>query len=425
MRERVVITGLGAVCAAGASVTEVWDAIAAGKSAIAPIENWDTNDWPVRNAGEVRVADRALVADRKLHKIISRTDLLGLNAADQAIEASGLTKHRASLNEEAAAQFNDRTGVFAGSGGANYRSNHDFFPLLTAAGGNLRTFGQELTSAVNPMWLLRNLPNNVLCHVGIRHGFKGTNACVTNHSVSGVLALAEAAGAVRTGECERAVAVGHDAPVEPETLYYYHRLGLLSQDDVRPFDRRRAGTILGEGAAAVVLEKAEEAERREAKVCGEFLGFGCTTEASGVLELRPDGEGVRDAITRALEDAQLQPAEVGLIVAHGNGTINSDTSEVAALRDVFGEALPPITATKWAFGHLFAASGVMDVVLALLAWRENAVPAIPTLEEIDPALAPLPVSRETQIPRAPVALVICRGFGGMNVAVIVRGAKNP
>ena len=113
--------------------------------------------------------------------------------------------------------FNDRTGVFVGSGGGAYQNQYDFFPLLTAAQGDLRTFGSELSATVNPMWLLRTLPNNVLCHIGIRYGFKGPNACVTHHSVSGTLAIAEAAAAVRAGEADRAVAVGHDAPIEPQT----------------------------------------------------------------------------------------------------------------------------------------------------------------------------------------------------------------
>src|SRR5436853_5203636 len=135
---------------------------------------------------------------------------------------------------------------------------------MTTARGDLQTYGRELSSSVNPMWLLKNLPNNVLCHVGIRHGFKGTNGCVTNQCVGGVMALAEAAAAVRAGEADRAVAVGHDTPLEPETALHYHRLGLLSEDTLRPFDARRSGTIFGEGAGCVVIESAEAAGARGA-----------------------------------------------------------------------------------------------------------------------------------------------------------------
>jgi 3-oxoacyl-[acyl-carrier-protein] synthase-1 len=122
----------------------------------------------------------------------------------------------------------------------------------------------------------------------------------------------------------------------------------------------------------------------------------------------------------ALADAGIEPGAVGLVVAHGNGTRMSDASEARGLRRVFGNALPPITAFKWAFGHLIAASGLLDLVLALQALREGIVPGIPTLNTLDPELAPLPVSREPQSPRGDIALVLCRGFGGMNVALLAR-----
>jgi 3-oxoacyl-(acyl-carrier-protein) synthase len=418
---RIVITGAGAVCGAGLTIDEIWEATKTGRSAIAPISQWDASAWPARHAGEVKADNRTLVPDRKLHKMISRTDLLGLYAADSAIERSGLLAHREKLDEHAATRFNDRSGVFVGSGGGSYGSGYDFFPLITAAAGNLQTFGRELSNTVNPMWLLRNLPNNVLCHVGIRHNLKGTNACITNQCVGGVLAVAEAGEAIRTSEADRAIVVGHDAPVEPEAVTYYHQLGLLSHDTVRPFDRERSGTILGEGAASVVFETAEEAKNRGATILGEFLGSGCATEATGVLDICPDGAGVSEAIELALKDANISPGEVGMIVAHGNGTRNSDASEAIAIKRVFGESVPPVTGFKWVFGHLIAASGIIDLVLTLTALRQNIVPGLPNLTP-DPDLMPFPISSAPQKPRSDIAIVICRGFGGMNVALAVRAA---
>jgi 3-oxoacyl-[acyl-carrier-protein] synthase-1 len=423
---RILITGSGAVCGAGLGVASIWDAVVNGRSAVGPLRQWDASRWPAGIAAEVtRVENRQLVEDRKLHKIISRTDLFGLYAAGAAILDSRLTMYRDALLDAAgAARFDDRSGVFAGSGGAAYRSNYDFFPLLTTAGGDLQTFGRELTATVNPMWLLKNLPNNVVCHIGIRHYFKGTNACITNQCVGGVLAIAEAAAAIRAGEADRAVAVGHDAPIEPETLLHYHNLGLLSREAVRPFDRDRDGTVFGEGAAAVVLEKQSDAAARQAPMAGEFLGAGCVTEASGVVEVRPDGDGLARAMHLALADARLSPDAVGMIVAHGNGTRASDASEAAAIRRVFGESPPPITAFKWAYGHLIAASGALDVLLALQCLRHRIVPGIATLNSLDPALGPLPVSRSSQRPRSDTAMVCCRGFGGMNVALLVGGGQS-
>ena len=397
---RILITGTGAVCGAGLGVAAIWDAIVSGRSAVAPLRQWDASRWPVGIAAEVTgVDDRRLVEDRKLHKIISRTDLFGLYAAGAAILESRLTMHRdALLDAASAARFDDRSGVFAGSGGAVYRCNYDYFPLLTAAAGSLQVFGRELSATVNPMWLLKNLPNNVLCHIGIRHGFKGTNACITNQCVGGVLAISEAAAALRTGEADRAVAVGHDAPIEPETLLHYQNLGLLSNAAVRPFDRERNGTVFGEGAGAVVLETEADARARQAPVFGEFLGSGCVSEATGIVDVRPDGDGLARAMELALADASLSPGAVGMIVAHGNGTRASDASEAAAIRHVFGTAPPPVTAFKWAFGHLIAASGALDLLLALQALRCQVVPGIATLSSLDPAFARLPVSSSPKKP---------------------------
>ncbi len=419
----VVITGNGAICGSGKMPHEIWNAVRQGRSAFAPITQWDASHCPSPLAAEITDYDaRALVEDRKLHKLTQRTDILGLYAADRAIDQAGLTAHRAQLDDAGVRTFNDRTGVYVGSGGGTYQISYDFFPLLTAAGGNLHTFGTELTATVNPMWLLRTLPNNVLCHIGIRHGFKGPNACVTNHAVSGALALAEAAAALRLGEADRAVAVGHHSGIEPQASLYYSTVGLLATDALRPFDARRAGSLHGEGAAALVLETAAAAQERGAYVLGEFLGSGCATEAEGLLAVRDDGDGLARTITLALDDAGLRSGDVGMIVAHGNGTQRSDASEAAAIRRIFGPDIPPVTAFKWAFGHLTAAAGVIDAVLALISLQHGELPGIATLRELDPDCADLPVSTTVQVPCSDIALVLCRGFAGMNVALLLRAA---
>ncbi|MEI8042400.1 MAG: beta-ketoacyl synthase N-terminal-like domain-containing protein [Verrucomicrobiota bacterium] len=421
---RIAITGLGAVCGAGLTIEAIWSVIQSGRSAIGPITQWDASRWPIRHAAEVRgVSDATLVAERKYHKFLSRTDLFGLYAADIALQQSGLAGHRDRMDPASAALFNDRSGVFVGSGGCAYQNSYDFFPALSAAGGELRAFGREIEACVNPMWLLTRLPNNVLCYTGIRHSLKGANACITNQCAGGALAIAEAAAAIRAGEADRAVAAGHDAPIEPETLLYYHQAGLLSGDELRPFDRRRSGTLFGEGSASIVLEKVSDARARQAPVHGEFLGSGCTTEATGIVAVRPDGDGLGRAIAMALADANLQPDQVGLVVAHGNGTVASDASEAMAIRRIFGDNPPPVTTFKWAIGHTIAASGALDLVLALAALDRGVVPGIATLECLDPQLAPLPVSREPQEPRSNIAVVLNRGFGGMNVALVVRAGS--
>lgn len=421
---RVVITGTGAVCGAGRDPATMLDAIRNARSAIGPIKGWDTTGWPITHAAEIADFNaRALVDDRKLHKLIRRTDMVGIYAGDRAAEAAGYASHRDTLAENEAREFADRTGVYVGSGAGAFENQYDYFPLMSESKGDLREFGRNLADSVNPMWLLRTLPNNVLCHVGIRNRLKGANACITNHSVGGTLAIIEAAEALRHGEADRALAIGHDTPIEPQNVLYYYQCGLLSRDALRPFDARRSGSVFGEGAGALALETEASAKSRNAPIVGEVLGGGYVGEASGLLAIRDDGNGVVRAIDAALADAGLAPDDVGMIVAHGNGTGQSDASEAAALRHVFGSRCPPVTAFKWAIGHLIAAAGIVEATIALAALRENVVPGIATLDALDVACHGLPLSREAQTPRSDVALVLCRGFAATDAALLVRAAR--
>ena len=251
---------------------------------------------------------------------------------------------------------------------------------------------------------------------------KGSNACITNHSCSGSLAVIEGMEAIRNGEAERVVAVGHDAPIEPQMVLYYYRLGLIASETLRPFDAARDGSIFGEGAGALVLEQESSAAARNAAVLGEVLGGGYVSEATGLLAIRDDGDGLARAIEAALDDAGIRAADVGMIVAHGNGTRPSDASEAAAIRTVFANDVPPVTAFKWSFGHLIAAAGILEATLALAALEQGVVPGVATLRDLDPDCAGLPVTARAQTPRSKVALILCRGFGGTDAALLVRAA---
>jgi 3-oxoacyl-[acyl-carrier-protein] synthase I len=420
---RVLVTGSGAVCGSGMNPGEILDAVREGRSAIAPITQWDTTGWPCRVAAEIsNFNPRALVDDRKLHKLIRRTDLMGLYAAGGALTSAGFLAHRETLDETQTAAYNDRTGVFVGSGAGNFSNQYDYFQLMTDAKGDLFTFGRELSNTVNPMWLLRTLSNNVLGHIGIKYALKGANACITNHSVGGILAVIEGTEALRTGEAERAVAVGHDAPIEPQMVIYYHRLGLLASEELLPFDSRRDGSLFGEGAGALFLETEDSAASRNAPVLGEILGGGHACEAQGLIAIRDDGDGVARAITQALDDAGIAAADVGMIVAHGNGVWASDMSEAIAISTVFGANPPPVTAFKWAIGHLIAAAGILETTVALASLKRGVVPGIATLSHRDADFDEVPVSKTAQEPRSNVALIICRGFAGTDAALLVRAA---
>ena len=421
---RVVITGTGAICGSGRSAGDIIDAILDGKSSIAPIESFEVSAWPRGYAAEVKDYDaKTLAGDRKLLKLIRRSDVFGLHAASQAIEQADFAPFRATLDEDADIAFGEATGCYVGSGGGAFNANYDYFPLMAQAGGDLHAFGRDLTSHVNPMWLLRTLPNNVLCHVGIRHSLKGPNGCITNHTTSGMLALIEGAQTIRDGDAERVVAAGHDAPIEPQQILYYHRCGLMAKRALRPFDAARDGSLLGEGAGALVVETEDSARAREAKVLGEYLGGGDASEGLGLLALGAEGDGLARAIRAALDDSGLAASDVGMIVAHGNGTPQSDASEAAGLRAVFGAETPPVTAFKWATGHPLAASGILDLTLGLEAARRGVVPGIATLEALDAACAGVRASRSAQDPASDVVLTLCRGFGSTNAAVLLRAVR--
>ena len=418
---RIVITATGAVCSGGRNASDILAGVRAGTSTIAPIRQWDVTGWPTTMAGEIANFNaREMVDDRKLHKLIRRTDLLGLYAAGKAIDDAGLAAYRDTLAGDAAATYSDRTGVYVGSGSGNFENQYDYFPLLATAKGSLPEFGRELANTVNPMWLLRSLPNNVLGHIGIKYGLKGSNACITSHSCSGSLAVIEGMEALRNGEADRVVAVGHDAPIEPQMVLYYYRLGLIASDTLRPFDVARDGSVFGEGAGALVLETEQSASARSATVMGEVLGGGYVSEATGLLAINDDGDGLARAIAAALADANLDARDVGMIVAHGNGTRASDASEAAAIRRVFGSNAPPVTAFKWSFGHLIAAAGILETTVALAALADGIVPGVASLRELDPDCAGIPVTSKPQAPRSKVALILCRGFGGTDAALLVR-----
>lgn len=424
MSDAIAITGAGAVCAAGDTPEQIYQALCAGTVALAPVRCWDSARWPAPLAGSVEPIDAAAIfEDRKLLKATQRlrhTDLMGLYAASRAVKTSRIDEYRRALNDPEQQDFNERTAVHTGCGGVAYHYQYDFLPALAAIAGDLRAFGETLGATVNPTWLLGALPNNVLCYLGIGYGFKGPNSCITNHSVSATMAIIEAFHTIRAGDADRAVAVGHDAPVEPEGILNLYHLGLLTTDLIRPFDSERSGCLLGDGAAALVLEIHAAAQARGASVLGAVLGGGVTTEAGGVLSIRDDGDGEARAIEIALDDAGIGPRDVGLIAAHGNGTINSDPSEAAAIRRIFGADIPPVTAFKWAFGHTMAAAGAIDAVLALCCLRARSIPGIATLREVDPRCLPLPIAAAGSAPRSDIALVLGRGFGGMSTALIIQ-----
>jgi len=413
---RVVVTGLGCLTACGANVGTTWEAVTTGRSGIEPVSDAEAPGWSQRLSGEIRdYQPRKLVADRKLLKVISRHDVIGLNAADQAIRHSKFLEYRDSLDDPT--RFNDRTGVFVGSPGTKYRQQHDYLEPLAESDGNLVAFGGHAMDQVHPMWLLRALPNNVLAYIGIAHGFKGANENVTAHGISGSQAIAEAYRYLADGVIDRAVVAASDSASEREALVYYGSLGLLSRRGLRSFDRDRDGTVLGEAGGAIVLERLEQARERGATIHGEVLGSSVVSEG-GLLAVDDDGNGVERAIRQCLDNAGRRPEEVGMITAHANGSRSSDASEARAISAIFGARALPVTGFKWAVAHTVVPSGIVEGILTLLSLKERRVPGIASLENLASDCEGISASASDQEPRSPLGLMITRGFAGLNSCIL-------
>jgi len=422
---RVFVTGVGALSASGMNIDTMWETIRAGETGIAEITNSDVSTWSHRLGGELKDYKPAkMLPERKLLKAISRQDVLGISAAMQAIEDSQILPYRDSL--ESPKIFNEKTGVFVGSPGNKYYQQYDFLPLMAKTHNNMQAFGAELMSDVHPMWLLRILPNNVLAYTGITYGFKGANHNLVNHATGGMQALLEAYHAIQSGQADRIVVVAYDVGTDVQASFYYERLGLLSAQHLKPFDAAHDGTILAEGAAALVLESEASAKTRGATQYAEVCGGLARTEGSGLFSIEASGDALTDVLNQTLEAQHVTSDDLAFIVAHGNGNPKSDISEAHAIRRIQGDKAVPVTGFKWAMGHTLCTSGLMDAVLAAKALQTNTLPGIANLTTPAAAAEALNITSKTRAldDQAKHALLINRGFGSMNVALLMKACDD-
>ncbi|WP_028388544.1 beta-ketoacyl-[acyl-carrier-protein] synthase family protein [Legionella fairfieldensis] len=417
---RVFITGLGALTACGETSLQTWDALLAGRSGLAEINQWDLSSWPHRSGGELKNFQPAkMLPDRKLIKVISRQDVMGINAAMQAVNHSQLLPYRETLDNAVA--FNEQTAIYVGSPGNKYFQQDDFLPLINKTGDDMQAFASHLFSEVHPMWLLRILPNNVLAYTGIHYGFKGLNHNIVNHAVGGMQAIIEAFHAIKEGLAERAIVVAYDV-IEPQSLFYYDKIGVLASRHLKPFDKDHDGTLLADGAAALVLESEASVQARSASCYGEILGGRSATESSGLFSIEAEGEHLTSLLDETLGAQQIHPSEIGLLVAHGNGNSKSDDSEAHAIQTVFADHKVPVTAFKWAMGHTICASGILDTVLASYALSNKCIPGIANFNQAASACAGLNLSAEhcSLESGKKTAVVINRGFASMNACLVMK-----
>ncbi len=429
MREKmnkVVVTGLSTVSSIGMDLETTWQALLNGETGIRSVSHWEEQvEGSFIGAALKDYQPRRMVPDPKWLKLISRQDVIGLNAAFQSIDHAGFIAYRDSLDEPAQEAFNNGTGVYVGSAGNKFFQQYDFMPLFAQSEGKTTNFGTHLFDTVHPMWLLKILPNNVLAYTGIQHGFKGPNQNIANHAGSGLQAIIEAYWAIALGQTDRAVVVAYDAATEPQSVSYYEKLGTLSPSGVvKSFDSKRDGTILGEGAAALVLESEAAARERGATCYAEVLGGTSVSEAKGLFGLDDTAEPLTRLMHSILEKQQLKPSDVGMITAHANGNRQSDATEALAISTVFGMNQTPVTGFKWGIGHTLCAAGALDTVLTIKSLKEKLIPGIATFDQLGSDCEGISVSSKARPLNSSVAMVLNRGFGGIDSGLLLKAYEN-
>lgn len=423
MRRRVVITGLGMINPLGNDVETVWEQLKTGKSGVGYTTIFDASKFPTQISAEVKNWDISQIGeDSKLWEFRGRHTKFAAGAAKQAVDSSGVLD---SIDNPR------RFGVYLGSG----EGNQDFssFATMMAAGlddeGNLDLvkFMQKGMDILNPQLELEQEPNMPVGHMAAMFNAQGPNAnCLTACAASSQ-AIGEATEIIRRGEADVMLSGGTHSMIHPFGVTGFNLLTALStnnddpQGASRPFDRLRDGFVLGEGSAMIVLEEYERAKKRGAPIFGEVLGYGSTADAYRITDIHPDGRGAIACMRMAIEDAGLNPSDINYVNAHGTSTSVNDRVETRSCREVFGADADktPVSSTKSMMGHLIAAAGVTEMIVCLLAIRDNTLPPTINYQNEDPECDLDYVPNEARETECKYALNNSFGFGGQNITLVV------
>lgn len=401
---RVAITGMGAISAAGEGVEALWRAARDGVSAVGPLD--------IARGEKLRVRIVAAVRDFEPERHLSAADLRRCDrfaqfahvAAAEAVASAGLA-----AGEIAGA----RTAAIVGTGVGGIGTLDDgCFHFYTGTG------------RLEVMSVPRVMPSSAASHVSIAHGITGPCFGVTSACSSASQSIGVGAMLVRAGVVDRAIVGGSEACITPATLRAWEMLRVLTPDACRPFSADRSGMVIGEGAAAFVLEADEAAAARGVRPLAWLAGYGTTSDARDFLQ--PDVDGAAGAMAAALADAGLPAAAIGYVNAHGTGTVLNDINEAAALRRVFGDALDdvPVSSTKPVIGHALGASGALELAVTVRALVEQTVPPHINFTAPDPKCAlNLPTGGAVKR-RFDAALSNSFAFGGINAALVVTRAED-
>lgn len=407
-KNRVVITGLGPVTPVGTGRESVWTAFSEGHNGIRPIQRFPAEEFSSRMAGEVLDFDPEAWLGRREARRLDRFAQFAVVGARLAVADAGLDPARLDL---------DRCAVVLGTGIGGLGTFEDTVRLQVERG----------PGRVSPHFIPMMIANIGAGHVSMDHGFRGPSQTVVTACASGTDAVGWSLRLLQQGWADVVITGGTEASVTPTGLAGFCAMRALStrnedpEKASRPFDRERDGFVMGEGAGVLVLETMEHARRRSAPVLAELLGYGASCDAYHVTAPSPGGKGAAEAVRLALADAELDPAEVSYINAHGTSTEYNDVAETEALKSVFGSHAHKlaVSATKSMTGHLLGAAGGVEMVATVLAVSRGIIHPTINYEHPDPECDLDYVPGKARLADVNFALSNSFGFGGHNACLVV------
>lgn len=407
MKRRIVITGMGALTPLGCDLEASWARMLRGESGIDTIQGFDASALRTRIGGEVPGFDATEFMPVREAGRVDRFAQMAIATSIEAVQQSGIDFEK---------EDRHRCGAIVGSGiGGLYEFEHQFRRLIARGSHRL-----------SPFTIPKMMINAACGHVSIHFGLQGPSVGVVSACASASNAIVEAIRTIRCDEADVMITGGAEAAVTLLGIAGFCAMRALSirndqpHEASRPFDSYRDGFVLSEGAGMLVLEEYEHAQRRGAPIFGEILGYGVTSDARHMTQPNPEGEGASHAMKKALTSAELAPSDIDYINAHGTSTYLGDAAETAAIKHAFGEDARKvaISSTKSSIGHMLGASGGVELILSLLAMRDNVAPPTINLNSPDPEcdLDYTPnEARELEVTRV---MSNSFGFGGHNVSII-------
>ena len=409
MGRRVVVTGIGLICAVGNTTDEVWRNLLAGKSGVARITSFDTTQFACKIAAEVKGFDPLTLIDKKEVKKMARFIHLCLSATDEAMRTSGL---------KVTPEIDTRVGVHIGSGIGG-------FDVIEREHNNLLNGGPR---KISPFFIPAAIVNLAAGHVSIRYGAKGPNEATCTACTSSAHSVGDAFKIIARCDADVMIAGGTEAAITPMGVGGFAAMRALStrndepEKASRPWDKARDGFVIGEGAGILILEELEFARRRGAPILAEIVGYGMSADAYHITQPAEGGDGAYRVMQNTLHDAKIPPEEVGYINAHGTSTDLGDRLETMAIKKAFGDHAYKlaVSSTKSMTGHLLGGAGGLEAGITVLALRDQIVPPTANLEDPDEGcdLDYVPLhARKTPLH---YAMSNSFGFGGTNGALLFR-----